>query len=152
MPSVLGARANPDAKDLVHQDHRHIACVVVGKTTVCRIFSCQRSDGDYVPKPLATAPRGPRCPTPRPRGAHVRAQATIALRLGCQSSLSLPTHSRLTRNRSTFAKAIMAGQPSPFWLACQPKLMALSSHERRLVENTGLEPVTSWLQTRRSPS
>jgi hypothetical protein len=23
---------------------------------------------------------------------------------------------------------------------------------RRLVENTGLEPVTSWLQTRRSPS
>jgi hypothetical protein len=25
-------------------------------------------------------------------------------------------------------------------------------HERRLVENTGLEPVTSWLQTRRSPS
>jgi hypothetical protein len=24
--------------------------------------------------------------------------------------------------------------------------------ERRLVENTGLEPVTSWLQTRRSPS
>ena len=26
------------------------------------------------------------------------------------------------------------------------------SSERRLVENTGLEPVTSWLQTRRSPS
>lgn len=24
--------------------------------------------------------------------------------------------------------------------------------KRRLVENTGLEPVTSWLQTRRSPS
>jgi hypothetical protein len=24
--------------------------------------------------------------------------------------------------------------------------------ERRMVENTGLEPVTSWLQTRRSPS
>jgi hypothetical protein len=24
--------------------------------------------------------------------------------------------------------------------------------ERNLVENTGLEPVTSWLQTRRSPS
>ena len=27
-----------------------------------------------------------------------------------------------------------------------------SSGGRRLVENTGLEPVTSWLQTRRSPS
>ena len=26
------------------------------------------------------------------------------------------------------------------------------SRARRLVENTGLEPVTSWLQTRRSPS
>ena len=25
-------------------------------------------------------------------------------------------------------------------------------HEQRVVENTGLEPVTSWLQTRRSPS
>ena len=28
----------------------------------------------------------------------------------------------------------------------------VSSSRRRLVENTGLEPVTSWLQTRRSPS
>src|SRR6188508_3424290 len=27
-----------------------------------------------------------------------------------------------------------------------------SFSQRRLVENTGLEPVTSWLQTRRSPS
>ena len=27
-----------------------------------------------------------------------------------------------------------------------------ASDQRRLVENTGLEPVTSWLQTRRSPS
>ena len=42
-------------------------------------------------------------------------------------------------------------------LACHPKLAApdLSNQtaaERRMVENTGLEPVTSWLQTRRSPS
>ena len=35
-------------------------------------------------------------------------------------------------------------------LACQPKPRL--HRERRLVENTGLEPVTSWLQTRRSPS
>ena len=27
-----------------------------------------------------------------------------------------------------------------------------ASAQRRLVENTGIEPVTSWLQTRRSPS
>jgi hypothetical protein len=27
-----------------------------------------------------------------------------------------------------------------------------ASDSRRMVENTGLEPVTSWLQTRRSPS
>ena len=26
------------------------------------------------------------------------------------------------------------------------------SKSRRVLENTGLEPVTSWLQTRRSPS
>ena len=26
------------------------------------------------------------------------------------------------------------------------------ARERNMVENTGLEPVTSWLQTRRSPS
>jgi hypothetical protein len=28
----------------------------------------------------------------------------------------------------------------------------IDRHGRNLVENTGLEPVTSWLQTRRSPS
>jgi hypothetical protein len=43
------------------------------------------------------------------------------------------------------------------WLA-QPKrfrawhLQARLFTSRRLVENTGIEPVTSWLQTRRSPS
>ncbi len=42
-----------------------------------------------------------------------------------------------SRRRPTFAKATRAT------FAC--------IHERRL-ENTGLEPVTSWLQTRRSPS
>ena len=30
--------------------------------------------------------------------------------------------------------------------------LALASLAKTLVENTGLEPVTSWLQTRRSPS
>jgi hypothetical protein len=43
------------------------------------------------------------------------------------------------------------GQPPPVtWLASRS--LARAPCERRLVENTGLEPVTSWLQTRRSPS
>src|SRR5688500_7193117 len=33
-----------------------------------------------------------------------------------------------------------------------PRLANQAARERRLVENTGLEPATSWLQTRRSPS
>ncbi len=53
-------------------------------------------------------------------------------------------------------------------LACHPQLVVYAlrgptfakatvgilrvNRERRMVENTGLEPVTSWLQTRRSPS
>ena len=33
-----------------------------------------------------------------------------------------------------------------------PELLAACGREQTLVENTGIEPVTSWLQTRRSPS
>jgi hypothetical protein len=40
--------------------------------------------------------------------------------------------------------------PSPVGLRRTP--FASSGGQRRVVENTGLEPVTSWLQTRRSPS
>ena len=41
----------------------------------------------------------------------------------------------------------------PFQRACLPSRSRVHlSSRRRLVENTGLEPVTSWLQTRRSPS
>ena len=36
-----------------------------------------------------------------------------------------------------------------FFSGLKPKA---SSLEPKVVENTGLEPVTSWLQTRRSPS
>jgi hypothetical protein len=36
--------------------------------------------------------------------------------------------------------------------ACLAVARSALFRERRLVENTGLEPVTSWLQTRRSPS
>ena len=37
-------------------------------------------------------------------------------------------------------------------IACLAEARSAKFRERRLVENTGLEPVTSWLQTRRSPS
>jgi hypothetical protein len=43
------------------------------------------------------------------------------------------------------------GRPWPTWLARRAETAPMSVR-RRLVENTGLEPVTSWLQTRRSPS
>jgi hypothetical protein len=55
--------------------------------------------------------------------------------------------------------AASAGQPSQSsCLACPAEALTrleFSSQtlaSRRLVENTGIEPVTSWLQTRRSPS
>jgi hypothetical protein len=36
--------------------------------------------------------------------------------------------------------------------ALQRDKAAIARGARQMVENTGLEPVTSWLQTRRSPS
>src|SRR5262245_52909806 len=60
------------------------------------------------------------------------------------------TSSRLHVARLAFVYAALAGLPSH-----SQDDSALSNHTsgwRRLVENTGLEPVTSWLQTRRSPS
>src|SRR5689334_8445650 len=63
----------------------------IGKTTVCRIFSCQRP--------------------------------WRAFRLADPEPSSAP------------------GDCRPIWLG-----------GKTMVENTGLEPVTSWLQTRRSPS
>ena len=49
---------------------------------------------------------------------------------------------------SRFARFRRSVHKPSFWLPPKP----LPSPQRRLVENTGLEPVTSWLQTRRSPS
>ena len=56
------------------------------------------------------------------------------------------------------AETLQPGLPirlraSRFGGQASPGLPAVArASERRLVENTGLEPVTSWLQTRRSPS
>jgi hypothetical protein len=100
------------------------------RTTVCRIFSCQRAAECFLPHPasnLLVARHGG--PTFAACGS-----------FGAQPSHGLPIHPRAPR---------YGGQAD---LACQPKLASPCAGERRLVENTGLEPVTSWLQTRRSPS
>jgi hypothetical protein len=92
--------------------HAHCVCVV-GKTTVCRVFSCQRS---------ASALRASARQAMRPEVTGPAEKPSLR-------SLGLPSRSSLSPGR-------LSGQ---------------ASAERGL-ENTGLEPVTSWLQTRRSPS
>jgi hypothetical protein len=77
----------------------HTACVWSEKTTVCRVFSCQRT------RDLTPSVFGPWC-----------------FVLG-----NFFSHGPRTSDKDLHASA-------------------------RMVENTGLEPVTSWLQTRRSPS
>ena len=83
----------------------HCVCVV-GKTTVCRIFSCQRT-ADAVPR---------------------------------QPSRTAQTTRRKTRR----------GPPSAGNRLVQPARRP--PRKTALVENTGIEPATSWLQTKRSPS
>jgi hypothetical protein len=57
------------------------------------------------------------------------------------------------RNFRCFGGASLFRLAQTCWPA-QPKASRLAKPQarRRLVENTGIEPVTSWLQTRRSPS
>lgn len=62
-------------------------------------------------------------------------------------SFSRPPRYSLPRAGSPLGPA-KAGLPS----RSPPPLPQAASARRSLVENTGLEPVTSWLQTRRSPS
>ena len=140
------------------------------KTTVCRIFSCQRSSGGHIaPRKLTVArgafPRtpfahslaGPHSPAPFVRalagmsGASPLDQPSYPMDPGRESQAgplnSCSGHSGLSelpRNQPE-SLARRGRGPPPSTNAggiCQPKL----------VENTGLEPVTSWLQTRRSPS
>jgi hypothetical protein len=120
-----------------HQPLTHCMCdFVVGKTTVCRIFNCQRSlrgtsprgnlrrpRGDFPRTPFARSLAGPQRPTPFARGI-------LELYLARPPNITIQFS-----DAACLAEARFNVNPS----------------ERRL-ENTGLEPVTSWLQTRRSPS
>jgi len=45
---------------------KHCVCLWSEKTTVCRIFSCQRSDGGSAPKPPARSLAGARRPSSAP--------------------------------------------------------------------------------------
>ena len=85
------------------------------KTTVCRIFSCQRVSAFAVSGVCGQSVLQRSQPRPSENVVHLRAS-----RCGETAFDGLPGRS-----------------------PCMG---------RRLVENTGLEPVTSWLQTRRSPS
>ncbi len=49
---------------------------------------------------------------------------------------------------AAFARGLLACRAE----ACFVWLRSGQTSARRRLENTGLEPVTSWLQTRRSPS
>jgi hypothetical protein len=81
--------------------------------------------------------------------------------LACRPQPTLPFAPSLsktprTRDRSylaNFLNSLPGPPPLRFGAAAFAGLPSRSPRkERRLVENTGLEPVTSWLQTRRSPS
>jgi hypothetical protein len=68
-----------------------------------------------------------------------------------QLSKNLPSRSRaLARQARDFGRRTCYSYsrlPQP-----KPRITRNLQARQRLVENTGLEPVTSWLQTRRSPS
>src|SRR4051794_30862258 len=120
------------------------------KTTVCRIFNCKRT------KPLKRSAAGSWPPassgTPLARRASLSklSRSEVVHRSAHLPQPELPIlrsarNGRKQNRRKSFNRAASA---SLTWLA-EPEL---AHGKRRLVENTGLEPVTSWLQTRRSPS
>ena len=72
-----------------------------------------------------------------------------------------PASARLRRASARQALALALGPAESRQTLSSPAVAAAgrlraeargANRERRMVENTGLEPVTSWLQTRRSPS
>jgi hypothetical protein len=63
--------------------------------------------------------------------------------------LERATHQELTRTACCGRKKLpFAG----YSVVKEREGLTTSAAKQTLVENTGLEPVTSWLQTRRSPS
>jgi hypothetical protein len=80
---------------------------------------------------------------------HLTALCVVKKTTDCRIFSCQKTAKKLVRlARSTFARRATADNLR--WLANRSN--ARCQALRRLVENTGIEPVTSWLQTRRSPS
>ena len=59
---------------------------------------------------------------------------------------------QLSKNPSTFQSTLAATHGNRKTLESLLRVFRAPRSRLYLVENTGLEPVTSWLQTRRSPS
>ena len=112
------------------------------KTTVCRIFSCQRSACRNLQQSVYV---GYRFGAPAPRSATTTQRRRRCAR-DSKASLAHRNFSKASSAATDLALSLqsdsLSGLPTE----------ARASSERKLVENTGLEPVTSWLQTRRSPS
>ena len=136
-PSLESPTPNPESLHAIVP--MHTACVWSEKTTVCRIFSCQRSFG-APPRTPARSLAGPFAPLRSLAArslAFARRVATLALR-----SQTFQRPARVNR----------AGSQSSGGFRAPARPARLNAAPSLLVENTGLEPVTSWLQTRRSPS
>ena len=182
------------------RSHAHCVCVV-GKTTVCRIFSCRRSlRGKYRPaesfgdrgalfpgppslahswgpnaplRSLASITRAPPRTPARSLAGPLRPAPPPRSSLTCVRSLRRNTHARCPAKKPCKDRPNQRGEPGlrapgephrpgptptkrsgPERGSQGPAKGASACGRRQLnkVENTGLEPVTSWLQTRRSPS
>jgi hypothetical protein len=133
-----GTNAYRDSRRIPIRDSSNAHCVcVVGKTTVCRIFSCQRSfRGNLAPRKLsAVAGRFPRTPSarslagaPKPRAVRWPQNPHALTRSALPTPHSVRTgratarlNSSLFRPPSPGARDARGfdGQPSAA-LACQP--------------------------------
>ncbi len=109
--------------------HSNTACVLwIGKTTVCRIFSCQRSAGEASLRPdslSALRSRGPLLPAPLARALALRS------RLGVIVTAPNPrlAHSRRVSSRRSVREGSCASAHSPRATAapCAPGSVKLSS-------------------------
>ena len=113
------------------------------------------------PKAARYRPTRYRCFAIRCRTACALSETTVCRIFSCQraavafrprrANARIGPPSRLRRFGGTPLAAFARQWRHPTRLLSRSPVSHCAT-ERRLVENTGLEPVTSWLQTRRSPS
>jgi hypothetical protein len=130
------------------------------KTTVCRIFNCQRSAGGNIAPRISSVASG-RFP-PDPLGSlHSLAASTarsVSLARTYQFTTQTPSTSPVGAESAVAPRVALRLTSRRFDPSARLGLWAPAEREAggltklNKVENTGLEPVTSWLQTRRSPS